>query len=140
MHILLAVDGSEVAARAVKHVAKLAASMAKPPQVTLMFADEPLLRSVALSLGAQGVEKYHADNAAYATRRARTALNRAKVAFREDMRVGTPAPTIVKAARELKADMIVMGSRGHTAMASVFLGSVATKVIAESTVPVTVVR
>lgn len=140
MHILLAVDGSAVATRAVKHVAKLAASMAKPPKVTLLFADEPLLRSVAVSLGAQGVEKYHADNAAYATRQARTALNRAKIAFKEDMRVGTPAPTIVKAAKELKADLIVMGSRGHTALASVFLGSVATKVIAESPIPVTVVR
>lgn len=140
MHILLAVDGSPVATRAVKHVAKLASSMAKPPKVTLVFADEPLLRSVALSLGTQGVEKYHADNAAYATRSARAALNRAKVAFKEDMRVGPPAATIVKAAKDLKADLIVMGSRGHTALASVFLGSVATKVIAESPVPVTVVR
>ena len=140
MHILLAVDGSPVATRAVKHVAKLAGSMAKPPKVTMVFADEPLLRSVALSLGTQGVEKYHADNAAYATRSARTALNRAKIAFKEDMRVGPPAPTIVKAAKDLKADLIVMGTRGHTALASVFLGSVATKVIAESPIPVTVVR
>lgn len=140
MHILLAVDGSAVAPRVVKHVAKLAKAMAKPPKITLLFADEPLLRSVAVSLGAQGVEKYHADNAAYATRNSRAALNRAKLAFKEDMRVGTPAPTILKAAKELKADMIVMGSRGHTALASVFLGSVATKVIAESPIPVTIVR
>jgi nucleotide-binding universal stress UspA family protein len=46
----------------------------------------------------------------------------------------------VQTARDEGADLIVMGSHGRSGIARLMLGSVATKVVAESTVPVLVTR
>ena len=47
---------------------------------------------------------------------------------------------IVRAAQEAHADVIVMGSRGHSEIPSLLLGSVAHKVVHLATGPVLVVR
>lgn len=47
---------------------------------------------------------------------------------------------IVEAATAAGADLIVMGSRGHSGLAKLVLGSVATKVLQSSHVPVLVVN
>ncbi|MFC6182974.1 universal stress protein [Pseudoxanthomonas japonensis] len=140
MKILLAVDGSEVGLAAVRQLVEFGKSLAEPPEVTLFYADPPLLRSVALNLGKDGVASYHAENAAYAMRKARTALKRARLPFREAYLVGEPAESIVKQAKASKADLIVVGTHGRGALKQLFVGSVALKVIALSPMPVLVAR
>ena len=56
------------------------------------------------------------------------------------LRRGSPAREIVAAARDWTADLIVVGSRGHNALATMLLGSVAEEVIDRSPVPVLVAR
>lgn len=51
-----------------------------------------------------------------------------------------PANVIVEAATRFGADLIVVGHRGHSAMATVFLGSVARDVTEHATCPVLVAR
>lgn len=51
-----------------------------------------------------------------------------------------PASAILDAAKRIPADLIVMGSRGLTGLAHVLLGSVADRVIRQSTCPVLVAR
>jgi nucleotide-binding universal stress UspA family protein len=140
MKILLAVDGSEVGLAAVRQLVDFSKSLAEPPEVTLFYADPPLLRSVALSLGKNGVAHYHAENAAHATRKARTALKRARLAFEETYLVGEPAESIVKQAKASKSELVVVGTHGRGALKQLFVGSVALKVIALSPVPVLVAR
>ena len=140
MKILLAVDGSPISLRAAKFVAKLAKDMAEPPDVLLFNADPPLMQAVAIKLGLQAAARYHADNGAYAIKAARAALKRARVAFTEKLVVGEPAASIVKAAKAERCDLIVMGSQGHTALKTLFVGSVTAKVIAQGAVPVVVAR
>lgn len=53
---------------------------------------------------------------------------------------GTTFLEIIKAAREEKADMIVMGTHGRTGLAHVFIGSVAEKVVREAPCPVLTVK
>ncbi len=53
---------------------------------------------------------------------------------------GAPIRAIVDQAKKCDADYIVMGSHGHGALAQLVLGSVATKVLAQSRVPVLLVR
>ena len=140
MKILLAVDGSEVGLAAVRQLVEFGKSLAALPDVTLFYADPPLLRSVALNLGKDGVASYHAENAAYAMKKARTALKRARLPFQEAYLVGEPAESIVKQAKASKADLVVVGTHGRGALKQLFVGSVALKVIALSPVPVLVAR
>ncbi|MGH7309792.1 MAG: universal stress protein [Candidatus Rokuibacteriota bacterium] len=53
---------------------------------------------------------------------------------------GPPADRIVRAARRLKADVIVMGTHGRSGLARIFVGSVAGRVIATARCPVLTVR
>jgi nucleotide-binding universal stress UspA family protein len=53
---------------------------------------------------------------------------------------GSVADRIVRYARRVGADVIVMGTHGHGIIAKALLGSIAERVIARSTCPVTTVR
>ena len=96
--------------------------------------------NVAIELGVNGVAKYHADNGKYALKTAKAVLNRADVAYDEQLLVGNPAESIVKFAGKAKCDLVVMGSHGRSSFQSLFLGSVTTKVLGHAQVPVTIVR
>ncbi len=50
------------------------------------------------------------------------------------------AREITNAAKELNADLIVIGSHGRTGLKKLFLGSVAQSILSEGTTPVFVVR
>jgi len=56
------------------------------------------------------------------------------------MRFGHPADEVVKAAKELNADLIVMATHGRHGISHLVLGSVAEKVVREATAPVLTVR
>jgi nucleotide-binding universal stress UspA family protein len=53
---------------------------------------------------------------------------------------GSPAAEIVRAAEELGAELVVMGTRGRTGLARVVLGSVAERVVRNATTSVLAVR
>lgn len=53
--------------------------------------------------------------------------------------VGDPATQILDMAKHVLADMIVIGSRGHSAIGEILLGSVAHKVTMKADVPVVLV-
>lgn len=53
---------------------------------------------------------------------------------------GRPEEVILREARALGADVIVMGSHGHTAVGEMLLGSTAHRVMQKSPVPVLLVR
>jgi nucleotide-binding universal stress UspA family protein len=55
------------------------------------------------------------------------------------VRVGPPADEVQRAAEEVKADLIVVGTHGRRGLARAFLGSVAEIVVRTSTRPVVVV-
>ncbi len=52
---------------------------------------------------------------------------------------GIPAPTILKTAEKMDVDLIVMGSHSHGTLDTLFIGSVANKVMNRSTKPVLLV-
>jgi nucleotide-binding universal stress UspA family protein len=140
MKILLAVDGSAFSAKACRFAIRLIRALRKTPVVTLIHVDAPLSNSVVVGMGADQAKLYHAENAEYALKPARAALKRAGIACREEKRIGDPGAVIAEFAGASKADLVVMGSHGRTALKNLVMGSVATKVIAASAVPVAVVR
>jgi len=52
---------------------------------------------------------------------------------------GSPSDAILKTAREIRADLIVMGTHGHSGYERFFLGSVTNKVLHKATLPVLIV-
>jgi nucleotide-binding universal stress UspA family protein len=58
----------------------------------------------------------------------------------EFLETGEPVEKIVEAAKTWQADLIVMGTRGRSALANVFLGSVAQGVLRDAPCPVMVLR
>ena len=54
----------------------------------------------------------------------------------ESVVLGGPARSLVDAAEETGADLIVVGTRGHSALAGVILGSVTQKLLHLATCPV----
>jgi nucleotide-binding universal stress UspA family protein len=71
---------------------------------------------------------------------ARTILKAAGVACVDHVAQGEIAPTIARLVEELNCDQVVMGTRGHSALGDLLLGSVAVKVLHLTKVPVTLVK
>jgi nucleotide-binding universal stress UspA family protein len=69
-------------------------------------------------------------------RKARKAGTRARSLLLE----GVPHQRIAQAARSRKADLVVIGTHGRTGFAKLFLGSVASRVLAVTPCPVLTVR
>ena len=130
MKILIAVDGSPVSKRAIQHAVRLAKALSDPPELVLFHADAPMMKAVAIELGAEQVRRMHEENSRLATRDGRAVLKRAQLPFGE----------LLVEAKRGRYDLIVMGTHGRGALEGLLLGSVARKVLAQSPVPVTVVR
>jgi nucleotide-binding universal stress UspA family protein len=60
--------------------------------------------------------------------------------FRGEVLIGEPSKEIVRFARNEKADLIVMGTRGHGLIDRILVGSTTLKVLRESSVPVLAVK
>ena len=56
------------------------------------------------------------------------------------VRRGEPSEQIIQAAREFNIDLIIVGSKGHSALASILIGSVAQNIVHHAPCPVLLVR
>ena len=97
-------------------------------------------RRAAAWAGKQALAQYYDEEIDAALQSSIEELTRRGIAFKVDKRVGEPAPTIVATANEGHFDMIALGCQGHTALASLMLGSVTIKVLAEASIPVLLLR
>jgi nucleotide-binding universal stress UspA family protein len=140
MRILVPVDGSQAALRAVKHAAAIAAHTRGEVQLLNVQPILPMYGVVRTYMRVPQYKVARATLARQALAGAEKMLARAKIAHRDHVMYGEPGETIAAAARELKCRMIVMGTRGQGAVGTLLLGSVATKVVHLSKVPVTLVK
>jgi nucleotide-binding universal stress UspA family protein len=135
--ILLATDGSPDAQEALNYARDLALRDAST--VIVVHAFEP----VPTYLGDPVEGRVLARHVASGEEVAREAAGRLREAGMEvivEVLEGPPADAILNVARVRACDLIVMGSRGHGALASLLLGSVSHRVLAHARVPVMVVR
>ena len=140
MRILVALDGSPAAQRALRVGLVLARRMRGKLELLNVQPPMPIYGMVRAYLDANQYAKACADLAQKALDPAVRAARRAGVAHRTHIMYGEPAKTVADGARKLKCGAIVMGTRGQGAVGNLVLGSVATKVIHLSQVPVTLVK
>lgn len=137
MKILFATDGSAAALAALRTLVARFSWFREVPQVTLLHVHPPIPYGLAARwVGKQAIADYTAEESAKALAGARDLLAQAGIAVETHALVGEAAPGIVDYAQAQGFDCIAMGTRGHTALASVVLGSVAQRVIALAKLPV----
>ena len=71
---------------------------------------------------------------------AKTRAAQKGILFKSKIIYGSPSSEIIDLAKDKKFDLIVIGSRGHSGVKEVFLGSVANAVVHRAKVPVLVVK
>lgn len=138
--ILLAVDGSAHAGRAVQYAARLG-RLLRDIEVVILNVQPSIHDWQMHGVTREHIAKHHADAARQTLDQAEAPLQAAGIrAQREVRHAEDPGAMIVQVAREKGATMIVMGSRGMGAIASLALGSAAQKVIHLSAVPVLIIK
>jgi nucleotide-binding universal stress UspA family protein len=140
--ILLAVDGSEAARRATEHLVEDARLYRDPVEVELVTVHLPV-PNIGLAFSSvvthEMVTRYYQDEGQQALRASRALLDAAGIRYNPHILVGDIADTIVKHAMTAQCRMICMGTRGMSALANAVVGSIATKVLHRSPVPVLLV-
>ena len=140
MRILVPVDGSTNSLNAVSFIASRQTLLGSNPDIELLNIQLPLPARACRLVGQDAIQRYYEDEAEKVFEPARKILQ--KVGFKavESFVVGEPAPSIAKAAEKTSADLIVMGSRGQSAIKGLFFGSVSNGVLAQTKCPLLVIR
>lgn len=149
MRILCAVDGSEHSQWGIQALEAFAGQA--PDQVVLLhIIDQPSLQAavnknpVARKRALAAMEKAGTTLLRDAARAARLALGQAatrpRTQFQTILAHGPIAQTISRTAQRLKADLILMGSRGLSDIHGFLLGSVSRQVAATAPCPLLVVK
>jgi nucleotide-binding universal stress UspA family protein len=143
-NIVFATDGSAASA----HAGQLAVNLARihNARLTALYVADPYPYLGVGEVNPMGYQAYSAAAQELAAQahaqvdvlcKAQSPAIPLQARFVEDV---AAASGIVDTAKELGADLIVVGSHGRSGIARLMLGSVATKVVAESPIPVLVCR
>lgn len=140
MKILVATDGSKNSLRAVKHMVKLAPQFKDPLNVTLVSVhDDVALRHAERFVGRAAVDDYLRELSEKDLAEARRTLDKAQIHHDMVIRTGHVASEIVAVGSAGKFDLIVLGSKGRSAIEDLLVGSVAKRVMELSKIPLLLV-
>ncbi len=142
MKILLAVDGSKNAIDATVSLIKHTDWFREKPAVRLLTVHLPVPKvgGMGAVVSHEMVQRYYDEEGRKMLADAEVLLKNAGITFSSGVLVGDIAALICAEAEKEKCDMIWMGTRGMSAAANVFMGSVATKVLHAAKMPVTLVK
>ncbi|ORB11870.1 universal stress protein [Mycobacterium noviomagense] len=154
--LVVGTDGSDSSLRAVDHAAAFAAENRAKLIIAMAHLPHPdkggwarparpdrvIDPRAEYTLGGEGAYKMHGSAPVYAI--LREAHNRAKIAGAQDIEeravVGAPAPALVKLAKEVNADLLVIGDVGLNVAGGQLLGSVPANVCRKAKTDVLIVH
>jgi nucleotide-binding universal stress UspA family protein len=140
MKILLAVDGSPYTKKMLAYLVTHDTVFSSTNTYTLFTAHMPLPARARSALGKEMVDNYHAEESERVLAPVSKFLLRHGIDAKSAWKVGPAGETIAKFAEAGKFDLLLMGSHGHGALGNLVMGSVATRVLAQCTTPVLLVR
>ncbi len=135
--ILVAVDGSEPAKAAEQHAAELARRLGEG--LLLAYVIEPPMVPPEGMLPMTEMLRHHESWALGYLRDEAQALTATGLAVKTELVIGVPAETLARLAESDEVDMVVVSSRGRSAVARLLLGSVATRLSHICTKPLLIV-
>ncbi len=141
MKILIPIDGSDSANRAVDQVIATAFLLKDAPKIFLLNVQWNIAAgNVKLFINQETINDYYREQGMAALAAARKKLDAAGLAYTYHISIGTPAEAIVQYAQEQQVDQITMGAQGQGALSALLLGSVVSKVLHLATAPVLLVK
>ena len=140
MKILIAADGSAYTKRMLAYLAAHDEWLGAKHDYTVLHGVLEVPHRAAAFAGQQHVRQFYESDAEDVFRPIRAFFQQQGIEAKFVYMVGHVADSIANLASEGKFDLIVMGSRGHGDIANLMLGSVATKVLAKSSVPILLIR
>jgi nucleotide-binding universal stress UspA family protein len=137
--ILVAVDGSEHSDRAVRHALDLVAA-GLGAELHFVNVQPNLGGAISAFISKEQVDSHHREEGNKALASAVALAAKAAAPAKAHIGVGRHGEVVRDYVGKLGAGMVVVGTRGHTGLAGVLLGSVAQDVIAHVDVPVTLIK
>ena len=137
--ILVPVDGSENSDRAVKHAIEMVRH-GYAQVLRLLNVQPPVGGAVATFVPKANIDGFHRDEGEKALASAVELCKAGGIKNETHISVGRAGAVVAEFAKRHGAVEIVAGTRGHTGLGGVLLGSVAQDIVAHATVPVCLVK
>lgn len=139
MKILACVDGSEYTKRMVAYWAAHDEWLGGH-DFTVLTVVQALPPRAAAVLDREMLNSYYADEGDKTFRPIRTFLDKQGIEATFISKTGPVADVIARTAIEGAFDLVMMGSHGHSELATLVMGSIATRVLASCRTPVLLIR
>jgi nucleotide-binding universal stress UspA family protein len=141
MKILFATDGSPCAHAALVTFADMLDRFREPHELLLLNVHRPLPYPGAAGwAGKEAIARYYEEEGEAALAASAGLLRTRNIAFTAIKAVGDAAQEIVARAESAGCDFIAMGTQGHGALTNLVIGSVTTRVLALSAIPVLLLK
>lgn len=141
MHILVAVDGSSYTKQALAYLTTHDDWSAAHHQFTVVTVVPEVTPRAASVIAPADLKDYYDEEAQKVLGPVQSFLGpRLKAPVQYVTRIGHAAQEIIACVQETAPDLLVMGSHGHGNLGNLVMGSVATRVLAHSKVPVLLLR
>ncbi len=138
--LLVPIDGSDHALRALDHAVALFKAQQNGGELHLVNVQPPVDSLVTTFVGKSEVKDFHRDEGMAVLKPAIARAEASGIKPIIHIGVGGAGHVIAHFAKQCGVGQVVMGARGLGGAAGLLLGSVSRDVIAESPVPVTIVK
>jgi nucleotide-binding universal stress UspA family protein len=140
MKVLLAVDGSEYTKRMLAYLAAHEELLGGGNLFTALHVTPAIPSRVARFVDQATVDNYCEDEADAVFKPIRAFAQQQHWDFSTAHLQGRASEVIAQYAGETKADLIIMGTHGHSALGNIIMGSTVGGVLARCEIPVLLVR
>ncbi|MFO1218635.1 MAG: universal stress protein [Burkholderiaceae bacterium] len=140
MKILVAADGSSYTKRMLAYLAAHDEWLGAQHRYTVITAVPAVPPRAARVLDREILQDHYNEEAEKVLAPIRKFFAKQGLQAEFVQKVGPAADAVVATAKAGKFDLLIMGSHGHGAMAGLVLGSVTTRVLAGTDVPLLIVR
>jgi nucleotide-binding universal stress UspA family protein len=135
-HWLVPFDGSAQSTKALALAVREIKDRLSPPELMVLNVQLPLSTDITRFIDSKTLDGFHKKAGEEALATAKAELEQAGVVHSIHIQVGSVAKTIVEFADSHNCSLIVMGTHGHSSVAGLLMGSVTTKVLHQSGIPV----
>jgi nucleotide-binding universal stress UspA family protein len=137
---LVPFDGSDHSLRALDLAIQEAKARVEPARLLLLNVQLPLSGDITRFIDRNTVNDFHREAGEKILAAAKERLESCGLGHAQHILVGQVAHAIVEFADTKGCSMIVMGAHGHGSVSGLLMGSVATKVLHQTSLPVLLIK